>query len=128
MCFVNECKGYVSFANVFNNAYVLCFLLINSCIGTDMQPISCCLFLSTLQNKAFVTCVISVSFVFSSDLFIFSTGTYTSCNFFFFCQFVLKSVFGNDPKSFDTFLSPDYELNSITDDFFFFCKHGFGIK
>ena len=61
-----------------------------------MQPTSGCLFLSTLLNKAFVTCVISVSFVFSSDLFIFSIWTFTSSSFFWFYYFVLKSVFDKD--------------------------------
>ena len=67
-----------------------------------MQVTSCSLFLSTLLDKAFVTLVISVSFVFSSNLFIFNMGTFMSSSLFFlFCKFVLKSVFGNNPQNFD---------------------------
>ena len=47
-----------------------------------MHPTRCSMLLSTSENKTFITCVISVSFVFSSDLFIFSIGTFTSSSFF----------------------------------------------
>ena len=64
-----------------------------------MQPTSCCLFLSILYNKVFVSSIISAVFDFICNLFIFSIGTFTS-SCFFVCFVVLKSVFGNNPTKF----------------------------
>ena len=72
-------------------------LLMNNFLHKDFYAVLAVVcFLYTLLNKEFITCVIRVSFVFSSELFIFSIGTFTSSNLF-----VLESDFGNESKNFD---------------------------